>query len=409
MNIWIFNHYAIAPGTSGITRHFDLAKELVKLGHEVTIFASSFDHQSRKEAHLKNTTDNFKEEVYDGVRYVWVKTFPYNKNDWRRVINILSYTLKTNKFVKTKFNEKPDIIIGSLMHPLAPILAYKVAKKLNAAFYFEVRDLWPQSLIDLGKVSPRNPIVWALDKLESFLYRKADKIIVLFDKASDYIVSKGFSSKKIIYLPNGIDPERFNGNNISVPQNIKNSLTKIPTNKFIGIYSGAHGLANNLDVILDSAKELTDIDDIHYVLIGDGPEKQRLIKKANDLGLHNVSFLDSVPKDYLPLFLERANVGLLPLKKAPVFKWGISPNKLYDYMASKLPVLLVCDLEDTIVDKAKSGYVVKGNNMVFELNSLMVKLNENREQSMQMGRNGHSYVMRNNSWDVLAKGLIEKI
>lgn len=404
MNIWIFNHYAIAPGSSGGTRHYDLAKQLVEKGHKVTIFASSFNHQTRKEEHFISENSSMIEKYYDSVRFVWIKTSSYHGNNWRRVLNMLSYTYRGYKHAK-RMDDQPDIVIGSLVHPLAAYLGYKISKRFKCKFYFEERDLWPQSLIELGKISPKNPVILLLSQLELFLYRKADKIIVLFDKAVNYVVSKGIDREKVLYLPNGVNMDRYKSSNnaINLPNEITDPFSTTLKNKFIAVYTGTHGLANNLDVILDAAN-LIDNKDIFFLLVGDGPEKRRLQTRVEDENILNVVFLPPVQKEFIPLILNSVHIGLLPLQDSPVFKWGISPNKMFDYMAAKLPVILLCDLEDTPVDKANGGLVIK-NEFSQNLAHTLQEWAVNQSEVKKMGINASKYVIENHSWDKLANVL----
>lgn len=404
MDIWIFNHYAIAPGTSGITRHYDLARELVKMGHNVTIFASSFDHQTRKEKHITENNVIKKEENYEGVHFVWIKTPPYRKNDWRRVLNILFYTIRTNNVIKELQKHNPDVIIGSLMHPLAPILAYLISSKKNCKFFFEERDLWPQSLVDLGKLSKKNPIVFLLSKLEMFLYKKADRIIVLFDKAIGYVESRGVNREKVIYLPNGVHLSKYD-NPTPLPEE-HNAIFEKLKGKFICIYTGAHGLANNLDAMLDAAKVLDAREKIHFVLVGDGPEKERLIKRKQNENLSNITFLPPVSKEQVPEVLKRSNVGLITMWDADVYKWGFSLNKSYDYMAAKLPIILKCHIKNNLIEK--SGAVIRvdnSNEMAKEIENLYL----NKGLLKDLGQKSREFVEQNNSWEKLASILDEEI
>src|SRR5690606_6594591 len=135
MNIWIFNHYAITPNSGGITRDYDIAKRLTSQGHKVTIFASSFDHRSREEKHLDQKTENYKEEYYDNIRFVWIRTTPYSSNSYKRVFNILSYAWR-GFFISKKISDKPDIVIGTVVHPLAALLGYLVARRNKCIYYF---------------------------------------------------------------------------------------------------------------------------------------------------------------------------------------------------------------------------------------------------------------------------------
>ncbi|WP_378107335.1 glycosyltransferase family 4 protein [Cohnella cellulosilytica] len=202
------NHYAIASGSGGGTRHFDLAKQLIKDNYKVTIFASSFDHYSKTEKVFKRKSKTQVIEEIQGVEFLWIRTTSYQKNNLRRVMNMVTYTLRSYRASK-KMDEKPDIVIGSLMHPMAAVIGYLIAKRFGAKFYFEERDLWPQTLIDLGKISSKHPITRMLSSLELFLYKKADRIIVLFENAERYIRTRGIEADKVVYLPNGVDLERF--------------------------------------------------------------------------------------------------------------------------------------------------------------------------------------------------------
>lgn len=403
MKIWIFNHYAVGPNSNGITRHYDLAKYLVKKGHEVTIFASSFNHQALEEEHLKNSSKKYVEKEYDGVKFVWIKTLAYKKNNWRRVINMLNYTYKAYRRGK-KNKENPDIVIGSLAHPLAALIGYFIAKKKKALFYFEERDLWPQSLIDLGKMSKKNPAIIILGRLEKFLYTKSTRIILLFDKAINYVKSKGINSSKVVYLPNGVDFTRFE-EEVSLPKNITEELNKLE-NKIIAVYTGTLGLANSIDTVLDVALEIMQKNPrVHFLFVGGGPQKENLLKRKIDEKIENVTFLEPMPKRYIANILRKSDVGLLPLKDSPVFKWGISPNKLYDYMAASLPVLLLCNLDDTPIEKYKAGEVFKKD---FVPNLVDFFSNVSLAELKEMGRNGNKYVNESHDWEKLASKL-EKI
>lgn len=400
MRIWIFNHYAVGPNSSGITRHYDLAKELVKLGHEVTIFASSFNHQKRQEEEQYLNWENYVEKSYEGVKFCWIKTPSYKKNDLNRIKNMLAYTLRLNKIVK-KQAYKPDVIIGSLMHPLAALMGYKVSKSTSSKFYFEERDLWPQSLIDLGKVSPRNPLVKILGAMELFLYKKADKIIVLFDKAPNYVMGRGIDSGKIIYLPNGVDIKRYKEQEKNSDYEFENFF-KENKEKFIVVYTGAHSVANYLESVLEIAKEVKDEKNIHFLLIGDGPDKENLMKLAKTYNLKNVTFLPAVQKEKIPSILKQSDAGIIALRDAPVYKWGISLNKMYDYMAAGLPIVMYTTLKDTVVEREKFGVVCDDLNSIAEELRL---LSENFESKAEMKINSIKYVSENHSWEELAKRL----
>jgi glycosyltransferase involved in cell wall biosynthesis len=405
MNIWIFNHYAISPGSSGITRDYDLAKRLIKHGHKVTIFASSFDHRTRKEKYFTSKTKEYiKEEFNDGIRYVWVKTTPYEKNDINRVFNILSYTIR-GYFAAKKIDEKPDIVIGTIVHPFAAFLGYVVSRMKRSKFYFEERDLWPETLVHLGKLSRKNPIVFLLSQLELFLYKKAERIIVLFDKAPNYVEQRGININKVLYIPNGADLERYHYKK-PLPDHVEKTFEQL-NDKFIAIYTGAHGLANNLDSILDVAKILQKNNpNVQFLFVGDGAEKKRLKERKEKEQIENVIFLDPIPKESIPSLLERADVGLISMWDSDLYKWGMSLNKVYDYMAAKLPTIIKCNMEETIIDKSGGGIKVPD---VQSMADAIQYAYEHPEELSAMGQKAREYVEKYHSWDTLAEILLNAI
>ncbi|MBM7662851.1 glycosyltransferase involved in cell wall biosynthesis [Bacillus mesophilus] len=403
MNIWIFNHYSNGPMSSGGTRHYDLAKELVKKGYQVTIFASSFAHQASEDTRIINR-EKVKVEVHDGIRFVWIKTEVYDRNDWKRVKNILDYSFRAYHYAK-KLKEQPDMIIGSLMHPLAPVIAYVLAKKKRAHFYFEERDLWPQTLIDIGKVSKYHPVVMALGKLETFLYKRAQKIIVLFHKAPDYVKGKGIDENKVLFLPNGVDLSRFRSTTpCDLPLEVEETLQHLK-DRFIAIYTGSHGISDYLDSILWTANEMKEKNEsIHFLLVGNGPEKEKLMKMKEKFELDNVTFLPSLLKEHIPTLLQRADVGLISLKDAELYKWGISFNKQYDYMAASLPTVLLSNRGEYHIEQSGGGVIVRSAE---EMSEAILTLYKDEEKRKELGENARHFVEDHHSWDVLSTKLID--
>lgn len=405
MNIWIFNHYAITPDTPGGTRHFDLARELVRRGYQVTIFASSFQHACHREMKLA-PGERWKVEDVDGIKFVWIKTFPYQRNDWRRVVSMVSYMLRAwwNGRMLPKLSpefEKPDVIIGSSVHLLAVLAAYWVAKYHRARFIMEVRDLWPQTLIDMGEMRERNPIVKTLQILERFLYRRAERIIILGPGMAEYITARGTSEEEIVWIPNGVDLSRFEGLEPRCSSN----------NGFKVMYLGAHGQANAIDVLLQSAKIVQERgrEEIEFILIGDGPEKPRLIKLGKELELRNVEFRDSVPKSEVPKVLEEADVTVFILNDLPLYRYGISLNKLFDYLAASKPLILAGSPSNNPVEEARCGLTVPSPNPQ-ALAEVVIKLYRMPpEEREAMGRRGREYVQKYHSMPVLAEKLIQCI
>lgn len=227
------------------------------------------------------------------------------------------------------FRDLPDVIIASSPQLLASFCSLIIAKIIRRPFVFEVRDLWPQVLIDLGGYKEKSLFIKCLKLIESFLYIYSDCVIILSKGSYDYIKKKG--AKKIFWLPNGPDLKKF-----SPTPYPKDSKQFSFNNPFLLIYAGAHGIANDLDNVLEAAKLIKE-HPVEILLIGDGPTKKELIIKGRKLS--NVKFMKPISKDLIPKIISSANAILISLKDIKLFEYGISPNKLYDGYALARPIL----------------------------------------------------------------------
>lgn len=391
--IWIFNHYAITPDLPGGTRHFDFGKELVKRGYKVTIFASSFHHNLHKETR-EYTKSNYVVEDYNGVRFIWIKTFPYSSNDWRRVINMLSYSVGAYEVAGKLDLEKPDIIIGSSVHLFAVFTAYLLSKKYKAPFVMEVRDLWPQTLIDMG-MSKVHPFVVLLGILERFLYKRANRIITLLPKAHEYIEKLNIPKDKIVWIPNGVDLERFNFSDDSIS-------AKHDKSSFLITYAGSIGKANNLDILVEVADILKkNYPEIKFRLVGDGPEKERLIRLVKERSLNNVEFKGTVSKDEVAKILYESDALILFLRNYSIYKYGISLNKLFDYLSTGKPTIFSSNAVNNPVEEAKAGITVPPDCPKKLAEAVIMLYEMPEEKRAEMGKNGRNYVEKYYSIPVL--------
>jgi len=396
-NIWILNHYAITPDMPGGTRHYDFGKELVRRDYKVTIFASSFHYSRHKELKL-NKDEKWKVENIDGVNFVWVKTFPYQKNNWKRVINMLSFASQVywvgKTIVKEKNKiEKPDIIIGSSVHLLTVLSAYFLARHFKAKFVMEVRDLWPQSLIDIGRLKKNNLIAIILKALEKFLFQKSKAIIILSPLVRDYLASLGIKQKNIYLIPNGVEVSKY-----KITEIIKEG------GGFRVVYTGSVGVVNDLDQALQAIKIIQEKEfgGIKFVFIGSGVEKERLIKKSEELGiLKSVEFLDPVSKKRMPDILAQADLCLLVENK---ILYG-SSNKLKDYMAAAKPIVFSTFAKHNILNDANCGLSVSPNNPQALAEAIIKSYQMDSKERNKMGENGRIYVEKHYNIPVLVNEL----
>ena len=402
MNIWIFNQYAITPDLPGGTRHYDLGRELVKRGHQVVIFATSFHHYLHRETRLQ-PGERWKVEDVDGLKFVWLRTPSYQRNDWRRVRNMVVFALRAWWMGRRLPGlvpgvGKPDVVIGSSPHLLTPLVAYWVARRFRVPFVMEVRDLWPQTFVDMGGLTERHPVIKVLQFLEQFLYKRAQEIITLLPLAHRYIEELGISSEKIHWIPNGVDLSRFSG-----LQPASSDLR----GSFNVMYMGAHGRANALDVLLQAAKIVQDRGNnvIRFVLVGDGPEKPRLMALAKELGLRNVEFREPVPKREVPKVLCVADTTIFILHDLPLYDYGISVNKLFDYLAVGKPLILVGRPVNNPVEETHCGLTVPPRDPEALAEAAMKLFEMPPKEREAMGRRGREYVERRHDIRKLAAEL----
>jgi glycosyltransferase involved in cell wall biosynthesis len=408
VNIWILNHYAVPPDSPGGTRHYDFARELVKRGHKVTIFASSFGHRSRKEERLRGRQNHLIREI-NGIRFIWVRTFPYQKNDWRRAANMLSYGCRVI-FRGLRLKERPDVILGSSPHPFAGLAGYILSRRKKAKFIFEVRDLWPQTLVEVGSYPKKSLTVKLLGALEKFLYRKAQKIVVLMPWAAEYIKGLGIPGDKIAYIPNGASPELFTGTSARIPEKLDKLISVLKSEGKVMVgYTGAHGLADGLDTILETAKlfQDKDVEQIHFLLVGDGAEKKRLMSKAKSLGLNNLIFFELVPKNAMAELLRAIDIALVPLRKSEMWKYGTSKNKLFDNMICAKPIIWAINSGDDPVAEANCGLTVPPEDPEAMAEAITRLCSISAGERREMGMRGHEYIMKYQAIPVLADRLME--
>ncbi|SET04671.1 glycosyltransferase family 4 protein [Anaerobranca gottschalkii] len=363
-NIWILNHYAGPPEITDFgIRHYELSKSLLKKGYKVKIFTASSQHHRKN--NLINDNKKFYLKDFNNVPFVFIKARDYIGNGKERILNMIDYTI--GLLINSKYfsYEKPDIIIASSVHPLTWLAGYRLARKFNAKFIAETRDLWPETLVAMEKIKNDSLIAKILYKLEKFIYKNADKLIFTMQGGKDYIIDKGLDKnsggpidlQKVHYINNGIDLEAFNKNRLNF------EYIDIDDNRnFKVIYTGSMGIANALEYLLDAAKIIQDkgFNDIKFVLFGDGYKKQELEEYTKSNNINNVVFKGRVEKKYIPNILSKSNLNVFLGKNIYLYKYGLSLNKMFDYFASGKPTLSNIECGYNILEQYNCGITVKG-------------------------------------------------
>jgi len=282
--------------------------------------------------------------------------------------------------------------------------ARKIARLANARLIFEVHDLWPLSPMELGGMSRWHPFIMVVQRAEDYAYRVSDAVVSMLPKAKEYMQSRGMAGEKFVYVPNGVVEEEWERQE-RVPEDIEKELESIRVKglPLIG-YAGTHGLANALDVLLDAAKLLQGR--AHVVLVGSGPERDRLVQRVHDENIKNISLLRAIPKGTVPDFLRRVDIAYIGWHSNPLYRFGISPNKLMDYMMAAKPIIHSVSAGNDPVKEAGCGITVDPGDpevVAAAFGKLMEMPSEMRED---LGRAGRDYIVNNQTYGVLAEKFI---
>ena len=337
MNIWLINHYAVPPKYYPLARPTLFAKYLMAMGHTVTIFAASSVHNS--DVNLITDGRKWREETVDGVHYVYIKCCDYQGSGLKRIYNICEFAWKLPGVCK-QF-AKPDAIVATSMPPTSCAMGVRMGRKWGCKTVAEIADLWPESIVAYGIAGPHNPAVIVLRWLEKWIYKKADAVVFTMEGAYDYIVEQGWDKEiprsKVHYINNGVDLEQFDHNK-------EHFCVEDPDlddpDTFRVIYTGSIRRVNNLGLLLDAAKYAKD-PRVKILIWGDGDEREALERRVRDEKIANVEFKGKVEKKYIPSIVSRADLNFAHNDPSPLFRFGISFNKLFDYLAAGKPIL--CD------------------------------------------------------------------
>lgn len=397
--VWIVNHYAEEPEGAGGGRHYSLARHLLGQGWKTFIVGASIEHLTGRQR--LEQAEKARLEEHGGVPFLWLKTPSYSGNGLDRIRNMLTFCARALVPANLAGLERPDVIIGSSIHPFAAWAALRLARRHNVPFVFEVRDLWPQALIEMGRLKEKSPVAYFMRRLEKHLYNSAEKIIVLWPNAGDYIGALGIDRRKVLWLSNGIDLDEWPE---WAPAPAKDDFTLM--------YFGAHGGANGLDNVI-RAMSLVQASPqgarIRLRMVGDGPQKPALQELAHQVGARNIVFEPPVSKSAIPALAAEADGFVFNLIDAPMFQYGISPRKLFDFMAAGRPTIFCCRATNDPVQEAGGGLSVEPGNPRILADAILRLAAIPPLQREAMGQAARRHVSAHYSYEMLAKRLAEAL
>ena len=353
--IWLINQYAMPPEYELRFQTLKRAQYLSKLGHDVTIISGSFLHNTNK--NLIKTNEQFIKADYDGIKFIHIKTNSYRSNGLKRLLNLIIFPLRL--FYLHKKFERPNIICHLATVPFGNLIFY-IAKSLKAKFIVDVVDLWPESFSAMGLLSKKNPFMKISYMCERWLYSKADKVVFSMEGGKDYIVEKGWDTgsggeinlEKIHYINNGVDLKEFDC--WKSKYTFKDKYLENKSN-FNIVYIGSIRLANNLKNLIEAAEILKNHQNIKFFIYGDGNDRDFLEEYSIKMNLKNIFFKERwISSKYIPFILSNSSLNILNYLPNPIFRFGASQSKSFQYMASGKPIL----------SNLKMGYCpINGNNI----------------------------------------------
>lgn len=393
MHILLIHQIFVTPDEGGGTRHYELARYLVQKGHRVTVIASDIDYLTGKKKAMRETREGI--EIIHSLTYSSI-----HKNFFCRAISFLSFSIVS--FKDAMRIKDPDIIWGTSPPLFQALTAFLVSAIKHRPFVFEVRDLWVDFAYELGIVRNRF-ILKFMGFIEKILYNKSEGVIV---NSPGFIssIERHIKRNKIFLVPNGVISEEFELKekallNFKIEQKLEG--------KFIAIYIGNIGVANDIDTIVKAAELLKENKDIVFVIMGGGIRKESLTRYLNLNHLKNIRIIDSRPKCEIPYILSDADVCIATLKNTPLLMTTY-PNKVFDYMAAGKPTILAIDGVIRKVIEAAEGGIFVGPGMYKKLADVVVAYHKDPVLKLQHGKNARDYVKRHFEREKIA-GELEQI
>lgn len=394
MHILFLTHYFPPEVNAPASRTHENAKRWVRKGHRVTVLTCAPNHPAGVVYPGYRNRPTQWEEI-DGIRVLRVGTvLSANKGFGKRTLNYVSYMASAIFF--SPLVNGVDIVVSTSPQFFCGLAGFFVSAGKRAPWVVEIRDLWPESIVAVGAVRNRG-VIRFLESVETFMYRKADRVVALTNAFKRHIAGRGVPPERIEVVKNGADLDRFR----PMPRENAFRATHGLTGKFVASYIGTHGMAHGLDTIFRAAERLRSDGRIVFLLVGDGAERENLLKEKERLGLANILMLPQQPKERMPEILAASDASLVLLKKADLFKTVI-PSKLFEAMAMERPIVLGVEGESReIVKEGECGLCIEPENET-ALAGALARLADDPGLAHRLGENGRRFVVRDYDRDALA-------
>jgi glycosyltransferase involved in cell wall biosynthesis len=350
------------------------------------------------------------DEALDGIRYRWLPTPSYQGNGLGRVWNIwrfLSQLWRQAPGLARDF--RPDAVIASSTYPMDIWVARRIARLAGATLVHEVHDLWPLSPMELSGMSPSHPFIRLCQKAENDACRDADLVVSMLPKVQQHLAAHGLDLKRLLIVPNGISPEDWQTTPEPLREDVAAAIAQARAEGCTVVgYAGSMGLPNALDTLLDAAARLRDAP-MAFVLVGDGHERARLQQRVAEEGLARMRFLPPIPKAQIPSFLAAIDIAYIGWQRVPIYRFGIAPNKLMDYMMAGRAVLHSVEAGNDPVAEAGCGLTVPPEDPAAVAAGLQRLAAHTPAERQAMGERGRAFVLAEHSYPVLARRFVDAL
>lgn len=401
MNIWFISKYASPPQyAKAPSRLFYLAREAKVLGNEVRLITSDANHFTN----IPDTGKVYNDEEQDGVDITWLKTKKYKKTaSVDRILSWLDFERKLF-FMKLNHKDKPDVVIVSSLSIFTIIYGYFLKKKFGSFLVFEIRDIWPLTMVEEGGFSKWHPLVLLIGFIEKFGYNKADLVVGTMPKLDLHIKSTIGKEKPFFCSPLGFDPRNYMEENLSENNPFKHLVTK---DKIIVGYAGSMGITNALESFIETIKQMGGITKIHFLLVGSGDLKESF---ENELSQNeNVTFLPRIEQNQVKFFLNICDILYLSTKDSKVWDYGQSMNKVVEYMLAAKPIIATYTGFPSMINEANCGNFVNSSKPEDLKNAILHYVNMSNQERLNVGENGRKWIFENRTYDLLGKKYLEAI
>lgn len=396
--VWIINQYGSLPSTGMGGRHRHLSRELVNLGYKVTLVSARWTHGTRCEEAADAAPEI---EVFEGFRFLRIPVSKYkHAHDKKRIVNWFVFAWRIRKLGR-QLNEHPDVIIYSSPSLIPYLTAYRLAKKFDSQLIFEVRDIWPLTLMQLGGFSSNHPFIRFMQWIEDFSYKKSDAVISNLEGSVEHMKKRGLPEEKFTWIPNGYSK-------VELDQKIQGNskiIDEISRQSFSVTYTGSIGEANSLNTLIYSAIILKYNPDIHFNIVGRGRLENRLKAEVDRNDLKNVHFWGALPKVEIQSVLRASDVCIICWKDSRLYEFGLAANKIFDYLYSARPIINAYSGGYDLVSRYGAGLTVSAENPEELSNAIKVLASKNPEDLAEMGKNGFHFAEANHEYASIAKVL----